>query len=91
MRVVLPIARPGLASVTIMTFLFAWNNFLFPLVLTGSKAATIPLALQQFLGSYTLQWNQVMAGVVLLSLPLIVLGTIFGKYMVGGLAAGSVK
>lgn len=90
-RVVLPIARPGLASVTIMTFLFAWNNFLFPLVLTGSKAGTIPLALQQFLGSYTLQWNQVMAGVVLLSLPLIILGAIFGKYMVGGLAAGSVK
>lgn len=91
LRVVLPVARPGVASVTIMTFLFSWNNFLFPLVLTGSSAATIPLALQKFLGSYTLQWNQVMAGVVLLSLPLIVLGAIFGKYMVGGLAAGSVK
>lgn len=90
-RVVLPIARPGLASVTIMTFLFAWNNFLFPLVLTGSRSTTIPLALQQFLGSYTLQWNQVMAGVVLLSLPLIILGAFFGRYMVGGLAAGSVK
>lgn len=91
LQVVLPIARPGLASVTIMTFLFAWNNFLFPLVLTGSAAGTIPMALQQFIGSYTLQWNQVMAGVVLLSLPLIVLGAVFGKYMVGGLAAGSVK
>ncbi len=91
LRVVLPIARPGLASVTIMTFLFSWNNFLFPLVLTGSRGTTIPLALQQFLGSYTLQWNQVMAGVVLLSLPLIILGTFFGRYMVGGLAAGSVK
>ncbi|WP_187292843.1 carbohydrate ABC transporter permease [Beutenbergia cavernae] len=91
LQVVLPVARPGLASVTIMTFLFAWNNFLFPLVLTGSQSATIPLVLQKFLGSYTLQWNQVMAGVVLLSLPLIVLGAIFGKYMVGGLAAGSVK
>ncbi|PSL07042.1 carbohydrate ABC transporter membrane protein 2 (CUT1 family) [Haloactinopolyspora alba] len=91
LRVVLPIARPGLASVTIMTFLFSWNNFLFPLVLTGSRSTTIPLALQQFLGSYTLQWNQVMAGVVLLSLPLIVLGAFFGRYMVGGLAAGSVK
>ena len=90
-RVVLPIARPGLASVTIMTFLFSWNNFLFPLVLTGSRSSTIPLALQQFLGSYTLQWNQVMAGVVLLSLPLIVLGAIFGKHMVGGLAVGGVK
>ena len=90
-QIVLPIARPGMASVTIMTFLFAWNNFLFPLVLTGSRSATIPLVLQKFLGSYTLQWNQVMAGVVLLSLPLIVLGAVFGKYMVGGLAAGSVK
>jgi multiple sugar transport system permease protein len=89
--VVLPIARPGLASVTIMTFLFAWNNFLFPLVLTGSRAGTVPLALQQFLGSYSLQWNQVMAGVVVLSLPLILLAVAFGKYVVGGLSAGSVK
>ncbi len=91
LQVVVPVARPGLASVTIMSFLFAWNNFLFPLVLTGNDTATIPLALQQFLGSYTLQWNQVMAGIVILSLPLLVLGAFFGKYMVGGLAAGSVK
>jgi len=89
--VILPVARPGVASVAIMTFLFSWNNFLFPLVLTGSRAGTVPLALQQFLGSYALQWNQVMAGVVLLSLPLILLGITFGKYMIGGLSAGSVK
>jgi ABC-type glycerol-3-phosphate transport system permease component len=89
--VVFPVARPGVASVAILTFLFSWNNFLFPLVLTSERTATIPLVLQQFLGSYTLQWNQVMAGVVLLSAPLIVLGMFFGKYMVGGLAAGSVK
>lgn len=90
-RVILPVARPGVASVGIMTFLFAWNNFLFPLVLTGSKAATVPLALQQFLGSYTLQWNEVMAGVVLLSLPLILLAVTLGRYLVGGVSAGSVK
>jgi ABC-type glycerol-3-phosphate transport system permease component len=89
--VIMPVTRPGLASVSIMTFLFAWNNFLFPLVLTGRNSQTIPLLLQQFLGSYTLQWNQVMAGIVLLSLPLILLAVLFGKYMVGGLAAGSVK
>lgn len=91
LQVVLPIARPGLASVTIMSFLFAWNNFLFPLVLTGNQTVTIPLALQQFIGSYTLEWNQVMAGIVILSVPLLVLGAFLGKYMVGGLAAGSVK
>jgi len=89
--VVIPVAQPGIASVAIMTFLFAWNNFLFPLVLTGSRAGTIPLALQQFIGSYSLQWNQVMAGVVVLSLPLILLAITFGKYMIGGLSAGSVK
>jgi ABC-type glycerol-3-phosphate transport system permease component len=89
--VILPIARPGLASVSILTFLFSWNNFLFPLVLTGSKSGTIPLVLQQFIGSYSLQWNEVMAGVVVLSLPLIVLAAAFGKYMVGGLAVGSGK
>lgn len=89
--VVLPVARPGLASVAILTFLFSWNNFLFPLVLTGSRAGTIPIELEQFLGSYSLQWNQVMAGVVLLSLPLILLAVTMGKYMVRGLMAGSIK
>lgn len=91
LQVILPIARPGIGSVTILTFLFAWNNFLFPLVLTGSRAGTVPLALQQFLGSYTLQWNEVMAGVAILSLPLILLAVLFGRYLVGGLTAGSVK
>jgi ABC-type glycerol-3-phosphate transport system permease component len=91
LQIVVPVAKPGLASVAIMTFLFSWNNFLFPLVLTGSRSGTIPLALQQFLGSYSLQWNEVMAGVVVLSLPLILLAVTFGKYMIGGLAAGSVK
>lgn len=90
-RVILPLSTPGLASVAILAFLFAWNNFLFPLVLTGSRSGTIPLALQQFLGSYTLQWNQVMAGVVLLSLPLLLLSVVFGRYMVRGLTSGSVK
>jgi len=89
--VILPVASPGIASVAIMTFLFAWNNFLFPLVLTGSRAGTVPLALQQFIGSYSLQWNQVMAGVVVLSFPLILLAIAFGRYMIGGLSAGSVK
>jgi ABC-type glycerol-3-phosphate transport system permease component len=91
LSIILPIARPGIASVAIMTFLFAWNNFLFPLVLSGRSSQTIPMQLQQFLGSYSLDWNQVMAGVVVLSMPLILLAVFFGRYMVGGLAAGSVK
>lgn len=90
-HVVLPLAKPGLASVGVLTFVFSWNNFLFPLVLTGSKAGTIPVELQRFLGSQTLQWNEVMAGVVLLSLPMLVVAVAMGRYLVRGLMAGSGK
>jgi ABC-type glycerol-3-phosphate transport system permease component len=79
------------ASVAILTFLFSWNNFIFPLVLTGSHADTLPIQLEQFIGNYSLQWNDIMAGIVLLSVPLILLALTMGRYMVRGLTAGSIK
>jgi ABC-type glycerol-3-phosphate transport system permease component len=89
--IILPLAKPGLASVGILTFVFSWNNFLFPLVLTGSRAGTIPVQLERFLGSETLQWNEVMAAVVLLSLPLLLMAVLMGRYMVRGLTTGGIK
>lgn len=91
LQVVLPLAAPGVASVAILTFLFSWNNFIFPLVLTGSHADTLPIQLEQFIGNYSLQWNDIMAGIVLLSVPLILLALTMGRYMVRGLTAGSIK
>ncbi|MGV8970677.1 MAG: carbohydrate ABC transporter permease [Rhodoglobus sp.] len=91
MRILLPLSGPGLAATSIFAFLFGWNNFLYPLVLTQTRATTVPVALTQFIGEYTVNWGQIMAGVVVLSVPLILFAFLFRKYMVAGLSQGAVK
>jgi multiple sugar transport system permease protein len=90
-RIVLPLSGPGIAATGIFAFLFGWNNFLYPLVLTQSRATTVPVALTQFVGEYTVNWGQIMAGIVVMSLPLVVFAILFRRYMVAGLGQGAVK
>jgi ABC-type glycerol-3-phosphate transport system permease component len=90
-RVILPLSLPGLGATSIFAFLFGWNNFIYPLVLTQSRATTVPVALTQFVGEYTVNWGQIMAGVVVLSLPLVVFAFVFRRFMVSGLSQGAVR
>lgn len=86
---VLPLSRPALVTVVIYNALQAWNNFLFPLVLTqSSNVRTIPLALQQFQGQYGVDVPGLMAAVFLSTLPIIVLYIVARRQLLGGLAAG---
>jgi len=89
--VILPISTPGLISTSIMTFMYGWNNFFYPLIFTHREAVTVPVALTQFLGDYTVNWGGLMAGVVMLSAPMLIVGYLLRRYMVSGLTAGSVK
>ena len=89
--VVLPVTLPALASTTIFAFLYGWNNFFYPLVLTNHNATTVPVALTQFIGEYTVNWGEIMAGVVVLSVPMIALAYAVKRYMVGGLSQGAIK
>ncbi|KPV40922.1 carbohydrate ABC transporter permease [Alicyclobacillus ferrooxydans] len=86
---VLPLAMPALISVSIYDFVQAWNNFLFPLVLTQSDSSRVmPMAIVSFQGQYTMNVPVTMAAVMLSALPLI-LAYIFGRrYLLGGLLAG---
>jgi multiple sugar transport system permease protein len=91
-RIVLPLSAPGLAAVAIFTFTGAWNELLLALVLTTSESVrTAPLALNYLITSDVLPWGPLMAGAVLSSVPLMVLFFLAQRYMVAGLAAGSVK
>lgn len=90
-RVVLPVAAPGLATTAILSFLNAWNNFFYPLVLTRRNAATAPLGLTTFLGSYLVDWGAIMAGASLLILPLLVFALLIRRYIVQGLTQGAIK
>lgn len=86
---VLPLSRPALVTVVIYNALQAWNNFLFPLVLTqSSNVRTIPLALQQFQGQYGVNVPGLMAAVFLSTLPIILLYIVARRQLLGGLAAG---
>ncbi|MFB5189515.1 carbohydrate ABC transporter permease [Alicyclobacillus fastidiosus] len=88
-HLVIPLALPALISVSIYDFVQAWNNFLFPLVLTQSDSSRVmPMAIVSFQGQYTMNVPVTMAAVLLSALPLI-LAYIFGRrYLLRGMLAG---
>lgn len=91
MRVVIPIARGGLAATAVLTLMFAWNEFLFALLLTSSKAQTLPLSITAFLGEGGIEWNVLAAAGTLIMLPAIVFSVFVQKHMARGLTFGAVK
>jgi multiple sugar transport system permease protein len=93
-KVVIPLAAPGLATAGILTFIFAWNEFLLAVTLTSSpKARTVPAAIAFFTGSteHEKPLGTISAASVVISVPLILLVLFFQKRIVAGLTAGAVK
>lgn len=90
-RIVLPLARPGLAVTGILTFMGAWNQFFFALVLAGQNVKTLPVVASNYISTYTLDWGKVAAAGVLLLIPpiLVVLG--LQRHIIRGLTFGAVK
>jgi multiple sugar transport system permease protein len=72
-QIVLPLSTPVLATITVFTFLWAWNDFTGPLLfLTSPKNFTMALGLQDFQGQHTMMWNQMMAAATIFTIPIIV-------------------
>jgi multiple sugar transport system permease protein len=91
-RVVLPLARPGLIATAIFSFISGWNEYLYALALIQTDALkTFPVGIGLLAGNDTLDWNAIMAGSVVGSMPMLVIFIFFQRYLVGGLTAGSVK
>jgi len=91
-EIVLPLAAPALATTAILTFLYAWNEFLFALSFTlGPDRQTVPVAIALFRGQYQVPWGQVLAAAVVASLPVAVVVFAFQRRLVKGLVAGAVK
>lgn len=89
-KVVLPNALPGVASAAILVFLFSWNHFLFPLVLTNTAAAkTIPVGLYDFVGDFYVNWGDMAAAAIIASIPAIVFLAFFQRWLISGLLAGA--
>lgn len=93
-RVMLPLASPALAAVTILTFQGTWNSFLWPVIFLQDKDhTTLPLALYLFResGGFTTNWPPLMAVICLATLPILVLYIFFQRFFVEGVAASGVK
>lgn len=90
-RVVLPLARPGLAVTAIFGFIASWNEFLLAAVLTGPETRTAPVAAAQFSGEYGILWGPMMAAGTVIVLPMLVVGLLVQPYIVRGLTLGAVK
>ena len=91
-RVTIPLAAPAIASVALYVFMIAWNEFLYALLflIENPQAWTLPLGLQQ-LDSQEVPRTFLMAGSVIISVPIIVIFLFFERFLTGGLTAGGVK
>jgi multiple sugar transport system permease protein len=91
-RVVLPVARPVLATLAIFTFMSAWNDFMWPLIiLTSDDRYTMPVAVASLLGEHALDLELMMASAVLTVVPVLTLFFVLQKQYIAGMMAGSVK
>ncbi|QGH33630.1 ABC transporter permease subunit [Gracilibacillus salitolerans] len=91
-RIILPLSKPAIATVAIFTFNGAWNDFIGPLLyLNDESLYTLQIGLQVFKGQVSTQWNYLMAGSLMVLLPVIILFFIFQRYFIEGmnLTAGS--
>ncbi|UPW01202.1 carbohydrate ABC transporter permease [Halorussus gelatinilyticus] len=91
-KVILPVAKPGIAATAILAFIFSWNEFVFALVLTSSEQAqTLPIAVSLFVADDFVDWAHLAAGGMIAALPGILFGLFFQRYIVSGLTQGAVK
>lgn len=91
-RVLFPLAAPGLATTGILTFIYCWNEFLFALAFTQTDAVrTVPVALVLFSGHHSVPWGQIMAAVVVVTVPVAGVILALQRRIVEGLTAGALK
>ena len=90
--VALPLVRPGIAAAALLAFIFAWNNYVFPLILAGSDNATVTVAISRFLGGGGQAFYNLTAAAALIgALPPLILALTIQRYLVRGLSFGAVK
>lgn len=91
-RVLLPLARPALAIVTVYNIIPIWNDFFFPLVfIHAERLKTLPLGLTVFFGQYATNWAALFAGLTLSAAPVLLLYVVMSQQFIKGLTAGAVK
>jgi multiple sugar transport system permease protein len=90
-RISMPVCRTSLATATILSFIFSWNNFIFALILTGPERRTLPVAVFNFISGDEIDWGGLSAAATLITLPILVLILFVQRHIVQGMTAGGLK
>jgi multiple sugar transport system permease protein len=90
-KVVVPLVKPGIAAAALLAFIFAWNSFIFPFILTGSNAQTVTVGALAFMGGAKPRYNVTAAAALISLIPPLVLALSIQRYLVRGLTFGAVK
>lgn len=89
-RIILPLSRPALLTLTVLQFMWIWNQFLLPVVLINDRdTRTLPTALSAFLGRYSTDTQLLMAGAAISIVPVIVLYVVFQRRFIEGISSGA--
>lgn len=90
--VILPLSKPALATLTIFTFMGNWQSFYWPLIVVNQDSTkTLPLGLLTFMGLYNTQWALLMAGSLMMILPMIIVFVLGQKWFISGIQLGALK
>jgi len=91
-KIILPLARPGIAVTALFSFMTAWNEFIMASTfMTNQSRYTLPVLIQQSVTEFSADWGMFAAGAVVTSIPVMVAFYVLQRYLVGGLTAGAVK
>jgi multiple sugar transport system permease protein len=92
LRIVLPLLKPALGTLGLITFIASWNNFIGPLIVMRSpEMYTLPLALRSLQSPVNTEWGALMTGSAIATLPLVVLFILSSRQLISGLTTGAVK
>ena len=90
-KIAVPLARPGIAAAALLAFIFAWNNFVFALILASADKQPVTVGALAFVTASGIQYGQIAAALVLSVIPTLLLALYAQRYLVEGLSLGAVK
>lgn len=90
--IIIPLASPAIATASILTFIMAWGDFIFSISFLKERILQpMSIGLYTFISRYRVQWNKLMAGSMIFSIPPLIVALLAGKAIVAGLTAGALK
>lgn len=90
-KVIIPLASPGIVSTFILSYTLCWSEYLYALVILSGRTKTLPLGISSMLFGDVARWNTIMGGAIIATIPILIIYTIASKYIVSGLSLGGLK